>query len=141
MLFLGSAHHWWGSPPVHFPLSRPFNFPVIPQEIIRAHFERSLIPQLCTFLRGKHVFIFAFWNDPASSHMTIEDFVRDGRRYIPLFYDEAEFNQEASGSGHEHKGVAITTELLANILHSDELLILNPNSNTPVELSKSDLQH
>jgi hypothetical protein len=84
------------------------------------------------------VVIIATWDDAADRKIDIQDFVQDGRPFIPIFSDEARFEAEAAGSGFEDKGVRIRRDLLRDLLKGDELLILNPGSDAR-PLGKNDL--
>ena len=94
---------------------------------------------LHTLMSG-HLFIIASWDNPQSNAISIQDFVRDGQSFIPVFSDEAHFKSEIAGSGFETKGVSIDAHLFASILRGNELLVLNPGSNTPIDIHASELK-
>ena len=82
--------------------------------------------------------IIGWWDNEEDRHITIQDFVRDGERFIPLFSDVERFKAEATGSGFEDKGLEIGRNFLRDLLNGDELLILNPASEA-IRLRKADL--
>jgi hypothetical protein len=88
---------------------------------------------------GDRLVVIARWGSPDGHEITLQDFVADGRSFIPIFSDEARFKAEAVGSGFENQGVVIDTALLASILTGEETLVLNPGS-TNRTLSKADLE-
>ena len=108
--------------------------------IQRAHADRQHLPELAKRLTSQHVFIVAGWESLEATTITIQDFVRNGRSFIPVFSDRAHFERETRGSGFESRGVSIDGNLLASMLSGDELLVLNPGSPTPVEISAGDLK-
>ena len=108
--------------------------------IEKAHHDKAAIPSLVKALHSGHVTIIASWSSPESTAITIQDFIRDGQSYIPLFSMEAEFKAEAAGSPYEQKGVSIDANLFFSMLHGSETLILNPRSETPVTFSAQDLK-
>jgi len=97
--------------------------------------DRQRVPALMKQLLSQHVYIIASWDNPQSKSLRIQDFVRNGRPFIPVFSDEAHFKAETKGSGFESKGISIDGNLFASLLKGDELIVLNPGSRTPVELS------
>ncbi|HEX5764029.1 MAG TPA: SseB family protein [Woeseiaceae bacterium] len=97
-------------------------------------------PKLLQALMSGHLFIIASWKDPKSRSITIQDFYRGEQSFLPVFSDEAHFKAEIAGSGFEDKGVSIDASLFASILKGGELLILNPGSISPIEISASELK-
>jgi hypothetical protein len=108
-------------------------------QIRKAHADRADVPALCRMLMGGHVVVIASWTDPDSRSIRLQDFVLDGRSFVPIFSDDAHFRRECAGSGFEDRGVSMDANLLASIIGDDLLLILNPASPTPVELRRADL--
>jgi hypothetical protein len=88
---------------------------------------------------GKRVVVIGRWSDPSSHTLELQDFVRNGETFIPLFSDEDHFDRETMGSGFESEGISIDTDFFVSLLRGDELLILNPGSTSPTRLRKSDL--
>jgi hypothetical protein len=86
-----------------------------------------------------YVVIIADWESDISRHITIQDFIQDGEAFIPVFSDVERFREEAAGSGFEDKGVLIKKDFLAQLLHGDEVLILNPGSAAPRRMTSGDL--
>ena len=84
------------------------------------------------------VVIVATWDDPQGRNIVIQDFVRDGRAFIPIFSDEARFKAETAGSGFEDKGVRIRKDLLRGLLKGDEHLVLNPGTDART-ITRADL--
>jgi len=80
------------------------------------------------------VFIVARWDDEQSQNITIQDFVRDGRPFLPVFTDEAAFKTQIKGSGFEDQGVEINTDLFLSIMRGGEQLIVNPGGDAPMSI-------
>ncbi|TAG47197.1 MAG: SseB family protein [Betaproteobacteria bacterium] len=87
-----------------------------------------------------HVFIIATWTSGASKKINIQDFVRNGKSFIPVFSDQQHFKDETRGSGFDSKGISIDGNLFASLLKGNELLVLNPGSKTPVEIDAKALK-
>ena len=102
--------------------------------------DRQHVPALMRQLLSQPVYIIARLDSPRAIGMRIQDFMREGRSFIPVFSDEAHFQVETRGSGFEGQGVAMDADLFASILRGDELLVLNPGSSTPVDLDAQDLK-
>jgi hypothetical protein len=79
------------------------------------------------------------WNDPASRTLRLQDFIIDGRSFIPIFSDEATFKRQAAGTPFEQDGLVIDRALLLSVLRDDELLILNPADPDALKMTKADL--
>jgi hypothetical protein len=94
---------------------------------------------LKTMIKG-HVVIIATWTSGASKKINIQDFVRKGQSFIPVFSDQQHFKDETRGSGFEGKGISIDANLFASLLKGDELLVLNPGSKTPVDIQAKALK-
>ena len=88
---------------------------------------------------GEMVVIIAYLGPPDSHDIRVQDFIKDGERFIPIFHDDERFRAELGGSQYETHGVAIRLELLVELLAGDEVLILNP-ANEGIRLSRADLQ-
>ena len=97
-------------------------------------------PVLIKALMKGHVFIIGSWTSLDSKEMAIQDFVRNGRSFIPIFSDEKHFTEETRGSGFEKKGISVDANLLAFIMKGTEMLVLNPGSKTPIELQASEIK-
>lgn len=112
------------------------------EELIRqAAYNRQQIPALAQKLVLQQLFIIASWDSPHAKSLKIQDFMRsDGQSFIPIFSDEQRFKQAVVGSGFEEKGVSMDGNLFAFLLKGDELLLLNPGSDMPIELRASDLK-
>jgi len=80
------------------------------------------------------VFIVARWDDEQSHSITIQDFIRDGRPFLPVFTDEAAFKTQIKGSGFEDQGVEINTDLFLSIMRGGEQLVVNPGGDAPVSI-------
>ena len=80
------------------------------------------------------VVIVARWDDEQSQNITIQDFIRDEKPFIPVFTDEAAFKTQIKGSGFEDQGVAINTDMFFSIMRGGERLIVNPGGETPVSI-------
>jgi hypothetical protein len=83
--------------------------------------------------------IIASWTDPTSHNITVQTFVVDGKRFIPIFSDFEHFRHESVGSGFEDQGVEIERSFLVSLLNGDELLVLNPGS-TKFQFNKAYIQ-
>ena len=82
--------------------------------------------------------VIARWENDSSQTITLQNFTAESEVFIPVFSDEERFHTEAAGSGYEHEGVSIETDVLRQMLRGDELLILNPGSERR-RMHKSDL--
>lgn len=89
---------------------------------------------------GDQFIIIGRLGDPSSNNITIQDFVRDGESFIPLFSDLDHFRLAVKGTEFENQGLEIKRALLLSMLRGDELLILDPGSPDARPLRKSDLQ-
>lgn len=89
---------------------------------------------------GDTVVVIARLSSAEIREIAIQDFMADGKPFIPIFSDEVRFKAETAGSGFEEQGVVIDRSLLASLLRGDETLVLNPGS-TKRTLSKADLDH
>lgn len=107
----------------------------------KTHRDRSHLPELVQTLMAGHVYIIAWWDDPKSNKISFQDFVNNGKSFIAIFSDEDHFKNETRGYDlAKKKGVSIDANLFASILTGSELLILNPGSKTPIEISASELK-
>ena len=86
------------------------------------------------------VIIIASWKSDSDTSMLIQDFEKDGRKFIPIFSDWAAFGEQSEGSGFEEQGIEIDRKLLASVLRGDEWLVLNPGGSEPATLDKADLE-
>jgi len=77
------------------------------------------------------VVIIARWDDEQSQVITIQDFIQDGKPFVPVFSDGAAFDDQIKGSGFEDQGVFIKTDFLFSILKGGEHLILDPGGEKP----------
>jgi hypothetical protein len=102
--------------------------------------DRSHVPALMRQLVLQRVYVIGTLDRQRVTGLHVQDFIRNGRSFIPVFSDEAHFNAETQGSGFEARGVAIDANLFASILRGDELLVLNPGSPTPVDLDAKDFK-
>ena len=108
--------------------------------IQKAAADGDSVPALIKRLLSQHVYIIASWDNPQSRSIRIQDFVRNGRPFIPVFSDEAHFKAETKGSDFESKGVSIDGNLFASLLRGDELVVLNPGSHTPIDLNAQEMK-
>ena len=84
------------------------------------------------------VVIVARWDDEQSQNITIQDFLRDEKPFIPVFTDEAAFKAQIDGSGFEDQGVVINTDMFLSIMRGGEHLIVNPGGDAPVSIMLSE---
>ena len=87
-----------------------------------------------------HVVIIATWTSGASKKINIQDFMRNGKSFIPIFSDQQHFKDETRGSAFDGKGVSIDANMLASLLKGDETLVLNPGSKSPVDIQAKELK-
>ena len=97
-------------------------------------------PELLRELMKGHVVIIATWKSKDAKDISIQDFMRNGKSFIPLFSDKQHFESETKDSGFEKKGVSIDANMLASILKGTETLVLNPGSKTPIDIQASELK-
>ncbi len=86
------------------------------------------------------VVIIATRTSGTSRKINIQDFIRNGKSFIPIFSDQQHFKDETRGSGHESKGVSIDANMLASLLKGDETLVLNPGSKSPLDIQAKELK-
>lgn len=79
---------------------------------------------------GDHVVVIGGWDDEKGHDLHLQDFIINGESFIPIFSDESIFKREAAGSGFEKKGVSIDRNLLISILNDEQMLLLNPGSDS-----------
>ncbi len=96
--------------------------------------------ELLQVLVKGHVVIIATWTSGASKKINIQDFMRNGKSFIPIFSDQQHFKDETRGSGFDGKGVSIDANMLASLLKGDETLVLNPGSKWPLDLQAKELK-
>ena len=96
--------------------------------------------QLLRELMRGMVVIIATWESPESTSFTIQDFIRDGMPFIPLFSSPAELEEQLKGTGFEKHGVTMETNFLASTLKGDETLVLNAGGPSPIEIHASELK-
>lgn len=97
-------------------------------------------PELSQTMIKGHVVIIATWTSGASKKINIQDFVRKGQSFIPVFSDQQHFKDETRGSGFEGKGVSIDANLFASLLKGNQRLVLNPGSKSPVDIQAKALK-
>jgi hypothetical protein len=85
------------------------------------------------------VVVIGGWDGSDGRSLRLQNFVANGESFIPIFSDEAAFNQQVQGTGFEDAGLAIDRDLLFSVLHGDELLVLDPGGSNPMKLRKADL--
>ncbi|TPM38134.1 hypothetical protein [Mesorhizobium sp. B2-3-4] len=85
-----------------------------------------------------HVIVIGGWEDVKGHDIRLQDFIINGESFIPIFVDEATFKREAAGSGFEDQGVSIDRNLLISILSDDQMLLLNPGSDS-LRMRRADL--
>lgn len=96
--------------------------------------------ELLQVLVKGHVIIIATWTSGASKKINIQDFMRNGKSFIPVFSDQQHFKDETRGSGFGEKGVSIDANMLASLLKGDETLVLNPGSKSPLDIQARELK-
>jgi SseB protein N-terminal domain len=97
-------------------------------------------PEMLQALVKGHVVIIASWTSGTSRSIKVQDFVRNGKSFVPIFSDQQHFKDETKGSGFESKGVSIDANMLASIIKGDETFVLNPGSKTPVDIHAKELK-
>jgi hypothetical protein len=85
------------------------------------------------------IIVIGSWKDAGGRSLRLQSFVANGESFIPIFSDETSFRQQVQGGGFENSGIAIDRDLLASMLHGDELLVLDPGGPSPMKLRKADL--
>ncbi len=100
----------------------------------------SAKPALLKALMNGHVFVIATWKSKDAKDINVQDFMRNGKSFIPIFQDQKHFETETKGSGFEKKGVSIDANMLASIMKGTETLVLNPGSKTPIDIAASELK-
>jgi hypothetical protein len=85
-------------------------------------------------------FIIIFSHVPASDDkvLGIQDYVRDGESFIPIF-DSADALRSAGGSGGK-PAFEIDRALYVSVLKGTEALVLNPSLPSELEFLASDLK-
>ena len=89
---------------------------------------------------SKKVVIIGRLGPPNSRDITIQDFVINGEKVLPVFTDLASFKQQTAGSGFEDRAIEIDSNLLMSILRGDEVFMLNPGGTKPRRLSVPELR-
>lgn len=108
--------------------------------ITETHKSSEHRPKLLNAIMSGEIVIIASWENLESQVIKIQDFVRNGQLFIPVFSDVEHFKAEIKGSGFEDKGVSIDANLFASMLNGFELIILNPGSNMPIEIHAKELK-
>ena len=88
---------------------------------------------------GDYLILIARWKDPDSTNIIFQDFVLGNKRFIPVFSSWIEFDQGCKDSIFEKEGLEIERSFLGSLLAEHEMLILNPASEHPMILNRSDL--
>jgi hypothetical protein len=113
---------------------------VLDSQIAKAHADRGEVPELCRMLADGSLIIIGSWTDAEGTHLRIQDFNLQGERFIPLFSDQTQFWGQLGGTPFLDKGLEIDCRALIPLLIGDEILILNPGSPSPVQLTKADFE-
>ena len=108
--------------------------------ITAAAISPSKKPEMLQALIKGHVVIIATWTSGTSKTINIQNFIRNGKPFVPIFSDQKHFKDETKGSGFESKGVSIDANMLASIIKADDVLVLNPGSKTPVDIQAKELK-
>ncbi|HTI66877.1 MAG TPA: hypothetical protein VL460_04940 [Caulobacteraceae bacterium] len=88
---------------------------------------------------GDMVYLIARIPNREGHVIDVQDFIRNGEAYIPVFSDKEGLQAFVRGTKYERWGLGIDTGLLFTFLRGDELLVLNPQSLEPRRLGKADL--
>ena len=88
---------------------------------------------------GDMVYLIASWPDPNGKVINVQDFVRDGVSYIPIFSHKDGLRAFVKGTQFEHRMVGMDVGLLFSFLNGEERLELDPHTGNPVGLTKQDL--
>ncbi len=109
--------------------------------IKKAYSDRSQLPTLIQALMKQHIFTIAWWEDRNSNKIEFQYFLKDGRNFIAIFSNEAHWKNEIGTYDFgKWNRISINTNFFADILSDDALVILNPGSETPIEIQASELK-
>jgi len=103
----------------------------------QANYASFTVPEVFQAARAAlpdKVVIVARWDDEQSHNITIQDFIRDGKPFLPVFTDDAEFRTQIKGSGFEDQGVEINTDMFLSVMRGGEQLIVNPGGEAPMSI-------
>ncbi len=77
---------------------------------------------------------------PEDVHLTIQDFVINGQRMIPMFTSAELFNRSIEGRDFPYPVVEIRFETLVQMLQGDETILVNPGTPEQYAFSMNDLE-
>ncbi len=109
--------------------------------IQKTYSDRSQLPTLIQALMKQHIFTIAWWEDGNSNTIWFQDFLKEGKSFIPIFSSEKHGKTETRDHDFgKWKLISINTNFFADILSDDAVVILNPGSETPIEIQASELK-
>jgi|ERR1043166_3403180 hypothetical protein len=79
--------------------------------------------------------------DPNGQTISLQDFVVNGESIIPLFTSEAPFRQSTGGVDLGRPVMAISRDLLASLLHGNEVFLLDPQLPSERRFTAADLKN
>ena len=80
-------------------------------------------------MTGDGVILIAWWDNPESSSIHIQDFIMNGKSYIPVFTSTDKAKEQLKGTPYTNKLVEFKVEFLADLMTGNETIIVNPADN------------
>ncbi len=84
------------------------------------------------------VVVIAWWNDPNENTINIQDFIKDGENYIPVFTSAEIAKQQMAESRFTNQLVGIKTDFFVSLLKGNETLVFNPDKNFKLKFSATE---
>ena len=84
---------------------------------------------------GDEVVVIAWWDDPNDNMINIQDFIKDGESYIPVFTSTEIAKQQTAGSEYTDQLVEIKTGFFVSLLKGTETLVFNPDEKFTLKFS------
>jgi len=92
------------------------------------------------FTLGKLIIILATELDTKSKNINVQDYIENGKSYIPVFSSPDKFQESTKGADLGKKIIEINPYLFLSILNGQEILRINPSLSDEIYFKASDLK-
>ena len=108
--------------------------------IAAAYADPAKKPDLAKALMRGRVVAILIWDNPQSTTFRTQDFIKDGKSYIPIWSDKEHFQREMTAPRFSKHGVFIDTNALVLALAPKTVLVLNAASGRPISFMAEELR-